>query len=373
MSEINEELISAYLDHELTPFEREDVEAALAQSPELRQLRDELETLREDFNLLPVHHHQNLEQVLEHVAVSQSLQPGIANTPPKPLIKKAKFWMSVATTLAACLLAIVTMRPPPAATNAERLAMTDQTESSKNQSLEQQSGFMDKAMPNAAGEEFSGAMGGMGGGLGGIATADSVSNEPSGSGVQADVRLAKEPQSEASEGGFGQAEDGNLASGGSAPGTLAVQSNKKPDYTVTLAVSRNELTKLLEIIVPMPAAKPAGNEAVQAKSPQQRKTVPANAADTPADPQTTVHNPNARQAIAYAVEHTPQELRKVLDRLDMSKYRIANTNEDLPDEIAEKAKKHLAALLADKQNSKLQVLYLITLEPVEADAGKEGK
>ena len=56
MSEINEELISAYLDHELTPFEREDVEAALAQSPELRQLRDELETLREDFNLLPVHH-----------------------------------------------------------------------------------------------------------------------------------------------------------------------------------------------------------------------------------------------------------------------------------------------------------------------------
>ena len=49
MSEINEELISAYLDHELSTEERELVEAALAHDPKLRQLKDELEMLQEDF------------------------------------------------------------------------------------------------------------------------------------------------------------------------------------------------------------------------------------------------------------------------------------------------------------------------------------
>ena len=39
MKEMNEELISAYLDDELSPQEREDVERALTQNAALRQLR----------------------------------------------------------------------------------------------------------------------------------------------------------------------------------------------------------------------------------------------------------------------------------------------------------------------------------------------
>ena len=61
MKEMNEELISAYLDDELSPQEREDLERALTQNAALRQLKDELQALRDDFDSLPVYHHRDLE------------------------------------------------------------------------------------------------------------------------------------------------------------------------------------------------------------------------------------------------------------------------------------------------------------------------
>src|SRR5690242_3794682 len=50
-----EELLSAYLDGEVTADERARVEAWLAGSAELRQLRDELLAMRSELQALPIH------------------------------------------------------------------------------------------------------------------------------------------------------------------------------------------------------------------------------------------------------------------------------------------------------------------------------
>jgi anti-sigma factor RsiW len=53
--EPREELISAYLDDELAPQERAEVERMMAEQPALRQLHDELAALRATMQALPRH------------------------------------------------------------------------------------------------------------------------------------------------------------------------------------------------------------------------------------------------------------------------------------------------------------------------------
>lgn len=53
--EMDDELISAYLDGELSDSERQQVERELAENARYRRLCDDLRSLQENLQLLPVH------------------------------------------------------------------------------------------------------------------------------------------------------------------------------------------------------------------------------------------------------------------------------------------------------------------------------
>ena len=111
MKEMNEELISAYLDDELSPQEREDVERALTQNAALRQLKDELQALRDDFDSLPVYHHRDLELVVSSIVGESPPPAAIVRPTSTPTATKTRLWIPIAFGLAACLLAVITLLP----------------------------------------------------------------------------------------------------------------------------------------------------------------------------------------------------------------------------------------------------------------------
>jgi anti-sigma factor RsiW len=81
-SERREEMISAYLDGELSVEERARVETWLAESPELRQLHDELKTLGASIQALPRHQlTQDLEAAVLRRAEQTVLAGGAARGP----------------------------------------------------------------------------------------------------------------------------------------------------------------------------------------------------------------------------------------------------------------------------------------------------
>ncbi|MEE2842948.1 MAG: zf-HC2 domain-containing protein [Planctomycetota bacterium] len=65
--EIDGELLSAYLDDELTPSERVRVKQAIENSPPLRELLQELKVISDEIQCLAVEFHPNEQQVLEAV------------------------------------------------------------------------------------------------------------------------------------------------------------------------------------------------------------------------------------------------------------------------------------------------------------------
>ena len=72
-----EELISAYIDDELSPSERVEVEKWLAESVELRQLHDELLAMRGSLELLPQH---QLDRDLAPIVLRQAEQAVLAGS-----------------------------------------------------------------------------------------------------------------------------------------------------------------------------------------------------------------------------------------------------------------------------------------------------
>ncbi len=73
--EHREEMVSAYLDGELSADQRAQVEAWLAESPELRQLHDELRSLSANIRSLPRH---QLEQNIHSTVVRRAEQAVLA-------------------------------------------------------------------------------------------------------------------------------------------------------------------------------------------------------------------------------------------------------------------------------------------------------
>jgi len=65
--EIDSELLSAYLDDELTPSERAKVKQALENSPQLRESLQELKVISDEIQCLAVEFHPNEQQLLETV------------------------------------------------------------------------------------------------------------------------------------------------------------------------------------------------------------------------------------------------------------------------------------------------------------------
>ncbi len=387
MKEMNEELISAYLDDELSPQEREDVERALAQNPELQQLKDELQALRDDFDSLPVYHHRDLESVVSSI-VGENLPPAsIAKPTSTPTANKARLWLPIAFGLAACLLAVITLLPDRNS-ESEQLTMSMADQANQAEPGEHQSRFLKQESDAIQSEgQFAMADGAaMGGGMAGAITASDAPNDLDSSGG---FGQANQPAAEASEEGQERAiADDNAG----ATANLIVQSRMAPDHTIALTVSRDQLEGLLAIIDPPAASKPSPPAVSRIEKPAgvpsqpQRNVRPAEASNQNAD----LRSQTKRRAIAYAVEQTPEELANVLAKLEVQrqrKYRLANEDEDLAEQSPqenndpldkkptpkqlEKAKLQIAKLADAKPDGKLNVLFLITLTP--SNATEEGE
>ena len=80
-SERREEMISAYLDGELSVDQRAQVETWMAESPELRQLHDELKALGASIRALPRH---QLDQDLKASVLRRAEQSVLAGGAARP-------------------------------------------------------------------------------------------------------------------------------------------------------------------------------------------------------------------------------------------------------------------------------------------------
>ena len=375
MKEMNEELISAYLDDELSPQEREDVERALTQNAALRQLKDELQALRDDFDSLPVYHHRDLELVVSSIVGESPPPAAIVRPTSAPTANKTSLWIPIAFGLAACLLAVITLLPDRNS-ESEQLTMSVADQANQHEPGEQESDAVHSEGQFALSKEAA-----MGGGMAGAITASDTPGDLDSNGG---FGQANQPSAEASEEGLERAmADNNV----DAMANLIVQSRMAPDHTIALTVSRDQLESLLAIIDPPAGSKPsppAGSrieKSAGAPFQSQRNVRPAEASNQNAD----FRSQTKRRAIAYAIEQTPEELTNVLAQLEVQrqrKYRFANEDEDLAEQRTqenndsldkkptpkqlEKAKLQVAKLADAKPDGKLNVLFLITLTPSNA-------
>jgi hypothetical protein len=104
------ERLSAYLDGELAPAEREEVDVLLRQQPELAEALDQARQLGEEIRQLPAHSlgPKFADRVL---AAAQQNRAGAG-----PAAKTTRRWLAAAfaiTALAALMLAMVALRPGP--------------------------------------------------------------------------------------------------------------------------------------------------------------------------------------------------------------------------------------------------------------------
>ena len=375
MKEMNEELISAYLDDELSPQEREDVERALTQNAALRQLKDELQALRDDFDSLPVYHHRDLELVVSSI-VGESPPPATIVRPTStPTATKTRLWIPIAFGLAACLLAVITLLPDRNS-ESEQLTMSVADQANQHEPGEHESDDVHSEGQFALANEAA-----MGGGMAGaITTSDAPGDLDSNGGFG----QTNQPSAIASEEGQERAMADDNAG---AMANLIVQSRMAPDHTIALTVSRDELEGLLAIIDPPAASRPSPpavsriEKSAGVPFQPQRNVRLAEASNQNSD----LRSQTKRRAIAYAIEQTPEELTNVLAQLEVQqqrKYRLANEDEDLAEQSTqdnndpldkkptpkqlEKAKLQVAKLADAKPDGKLNVLFLITLTPSNA-------
>jgi len=365
MSEINEELISAYLDHELSMEGREMVEAALARDPKLRQLKEELELIQDDFNFLPFYHPQDIPRVIREASSQTTTLPaGPSVIPTESSASRSKLWLTAGISLAACLLVTVTLLVKTG-NRPEQIVMTDSAASlpdDMNSQLDQQPRNTDEsAMGFAAEAEIGGAIGGMSGGL----TPESASVE----------------QGAAPRAAFSQASD---ESSDSAEGSAAIRSRVQADQTIRLSVTRNQLARLLETIGSPRPMLAAAKSKETANTPQQRKSLNNSNLTEPspnklkqngkpeggaissmkvAVPSEVLEEQKGKRSapLPYAVQRTPAELVELMTWLRSSKYWPNGQESEELD--YESAKDHYTELFEKSSRKKLKVLFLITIEP----------
>ena len=376
MSEIDEELISAYLDQELSIEERRMVDAALARDPKLRQLKEQLELVQDDFELLPFYHPQDIQRVIRD-ATSQipTLPAGSSVAQTKSSTSQRRRWLVAGISLAACLMVTVTLLVETG-NRQEQISMTDNATilpDDMNSQLDQQPRNADESAMSFAAEgeiaDMGGAMGGMGGGF-----APESASEDQGAVPRAAFSQASDAASDSADPQVGVARSQNLNSeeAPAARGNAAIQSRIQADQTIRLSVTRNQLLRLLETIG-SPRPKLAAEKSEEtANTPQQRKSLNNSNLTEPSPnelKQTIQPSPlkvkdqqDKRSApLPYAVQRTPAELAELMTWLRSSKYW---PNRQESEELDyESAKDHYTELLEKSSRKKLKVLFLITIEP----------
>lgn len=373
MSEINEELVSAYLDQELSIEERRMVDAALARDPKLRQLKEELQLVQDDFELLPFYHPQDIKRVIRD-ATSQITTlpagPSVAQT--KSSASQRKRWLVAGISLAACLMVTVTLLVETG-NRQEQIVMTDNAASlpdDMNSELDQQPrGADESAMGFGTEGDMGGAMGGMGGGFSPREKERGEAALPRAAFSQTDDAIAEiaDPT-----GVVAESQNLNPEETPTAPGNAAIRSRIQADQTIRLSVTRNQLLRLLETIgSPRPKLAAEKHEET-ANTPQQRKSLnnsnltepsPNELKQTiqPSPPKVKDQQDKRSAPLPYAVQRTPAELVELMAWLRSSKYwPNRQESEELDYELA---KDHYTELLEKSSRKKLKVLFLITIEP----------
>ena len=329
MSEINEELISAYLDHELSKEERELVEAAVAHDPKLRQLKDELEMLHEDFELLPVYHALDIQQIISKAANQPTVRtkPKISANPiSNPSNKNG--WLAAGVGLAACLLLTVTLMNKPADT--EPLAMSDGVSSPP---AEMEAPLTESLTLPAVEMDDGSDMEGL-----------------------APQQAAKMQDKVSAEANSGQR---NYRAPIPAEGQLSGLPQNKFDQTIRISVAQNQLTQLLATIEPSAKKIPVENAGLQGFSPS-LKSIPANSGNRSKTDSVQKFD-NGSADLVYAIQRTPEELVSLMTQLQNSNYLPSSVNAARKE--GTNAKDRYPEQVKNKENGKLHVLFLITIEP----------
>ena len=329
MSEINEELISAYLDHELSKEERELVEAALAHDPKLRQLKDELEVLHEDFELLPVYYALDIQQTISKAANQPTVRtkPKISANPiSNPSNKNG--WLAAGVGLAACLLLTVTLMNKPADT--EPLAMSDGV-SSPPAKME---GYLTESLTLPALEMDDGS-------------------DMEGLAPQQAAKMQDKVSAEANSG------QRNYRARIPAEGQLSGLPQNKFDQTIRISVAQNQLTQLLATIEPSAKKIRVESAGLQEFSPS-LKSIPANSGNRSKTDSVQKFD-NGSADLVYAIQRTPEELVSLMTQLQNSNYLPSSVNAARKEDT--NAKDRYPEQVKNKENGKLHVLFLITIEP----------
>jgi len=331
MSEINEELISAYLDHELSKEERELVEDAVAHDPKLRQLKDELEMLHEDFELLPVYHALDIQQIISKAANQSTVRtkPKISANPiSSPSNKKG--WLAAGVGLAACLLLTVTLMNKPADT--EPLAMSDGVSSPPTEI-------------NAPPTDL-------------IANHDLAMEIDDGSAMRglAPQQAAEMEMKASAEAPSGQM---NYSAPILAEGKLSTRPQNNFDQTIRISVAQNQLTQLLATIEPSARKIPVASAGIQELSPS-LNSIPAKSGNRSKTDSVQKFDKGSADLV-ISIQRTPEELVSLIKQLQNSNYLPSSVN--AAGKESSKAKDRYVEQVKNEQNGKLQVLFLITIEP----------
>lgn len=179
--EIDSELLSAYLDDELTTSERAVVKQALENSPQLRESLQELKIISDEIQCLAVEFHPNEQQLLETVTTKiRDRNLSVHGQAPYSNVKipamaqgwKQRLQIPALLALTAGVLAVLTLQfmPNDQSMTLVQTEMADESPSVESYDRVENNAELESAAGDSPATEGAGAqMGGMGGGGGALA------------------------------------------------------------------------------------------------------------------------------------------------------------------------------------------------------------
>ncbi|MBT6724909.1 MAG: hypothetical protein HOB20_16890 [Planctomycetaceae bacterium] len=144
-----------------------------------------------------------------------------------------------------------------------------------------------------------------------------------------------------------------------AEGQLSGLPQNKFDQTIRISVAQNQLTQLLATIEPSAKKIPVENAGLQGFS-HSLKSIPANSGNRSKTDSVQKFD-NGSADLVYAIQRTPEELVSLMTQLQNSNYLPSSVNAARKDDT--NAKDRYPEQVKNKQNGKLHVLFLITIEP----------
>ena len=179
--EIDGEILSAYLDDELTTSERAGVKQALENSPQLRESLQELKIISDEIQCLAVEFHPNEQQLLETVITKiRDRNLSVHGQAPYSNVKipamargwKQRLQIPALLALTAGVLAVLTLQfmPNDQSMTLVQTEMADESPSVESYDRVENNAELESAAGDSPATEGAGAqMGGMGGGGGALA------------------------------------------------------------------------------------------------------------------------------------------------------------------------------------------------------------